>query len=375
MSRYHLRRIPHSIVFATTLEDLYNNHKINFDDTNIGAGKTRHTSLDWFMAPTERPSIEKAAVKENYIEIPGINGGLDLTESLTGFPLYNYIEGSFEFNILNDRKLPILNENGEKTGEKEISWEVLNRDIRSFLNGKRRFMMLEDDPGWYYEGRFTVEKYDASEASNSKIVISYKVYPYKKLTTCIECTNPLNSFFDTISLTKDDLSELQVSFWDKTSIELAPGKGVLYDGQSRGKLPCGDENATISIEVTRTSTVCELIAQFTSGGKIIMEEINTPVGTERVRMRRFVLTNTRYQGALYSDERLVIRNNLPDEFDEDTNYKTGDHISYDDEGETVILVAKEDIASGSQFDISKWDYDYTAMEPVTISIHYDIGVM
>ena len=106
-----------------------------------------------------------------------------------------------------------------------------------------------------------------------------------------------------------------------------------------------------------------------------MEEINTPVGTERVRMRRFVLTNTRYQGALYSDERLVIRNNLPDEFDEDTNYKTGDHISYDDEGETVILVAKEDIASGSQFDISKWDYDYTAMEPVTISIHYDIGVM
>ncbi len=375
MSRYHLRRISHSIVFATTLEDLYNNHKINFDDTNIGAGKTRHTSLDWFMAPTERPSIEKAEVKENYIEIPGINGGLDLTESLTGFPLYNYIEGSFEFNILNDRKLPILNSNGEKIGEKEISWEVLNRDIRSFLNGKRRFMLLEDDPGWYYEGRFTVGKYDSSEPSNSKITISYKVYPYKRLSTCIECTEPLNSFFDSLSLAKDDLSELQISFWDKTNIDLTPGNSLLCDGRTRRELPCGDERVTIKIKVKRTSTVCRLMAQFTNPDGNIIEYIDTPVGTNEITLRRFVLTNTRYQGCLYSDDRLLISLSLPAEFDEDTEYKTGDYISYDNEGTTEILVALEDIASGSEFDISKWEVDETAMDPATISVKYDIGVM
>lgn len=375
MSRYHLRRIPHSIVFATTLEDLYNNHKINFDDTNIGAGKTRHTSLDWFMAPTERPSIEKAAVKENYIEIPGINGGLDLTESLTGFPLYNYIEGSFEFNILNDRKLPILNSNGEKIGEKEISWEVLNRDIRCFLNGKRRFMMLEDDPGWYYEGRFTVEKYDSSEPSNSKITISYKVYPYKKLTTCIECDNPLNSFFDSLSLAKDDLSELQISFWDKTNIELSPDNSLVYDGTVRRELPCGEERVTIKIKVQRASTACRLMAQFTKPDGNVVENIDTPIGTNEITLRRFVLTNTRYQGCLYSDNSLTISLNLPAEYDGNTDYKTGDYISYDNDGTTEILVATEDITAPSQFDISKWEVDETAMEPVTLSVKYDIGVM
>lgn len=108
MSKYRLKRIPHSIVFGLTVKDLYENHRTNFDDINIGAGRTRHTSLDWFMAPTERPSIEKAEVKEHYIDIPGTNGGLDLTESLTGYPLYNYIEGSFEFNILNEENFQSL---------------------------------------------------------------------------------------------------------------------------------------------------------------------------------------------------------------------------------------------------------------------------
>lgn len=374
MSRYYLNRLPHSIVFATTLEDLYNNHKINFDDTNIGAGKTRHTSLDWFMAPTERPSIDKASVKENYIDIPGINGGLDLTESLTGYPLYDYIEGSFEFNILNERKLPILNSIGEKVGEKDISWEVLNRDIRSFLNGKRHFMMLEDDPGWYYEGRFTVDRYDASEASNSKIVISYKVYPYKKLTTCIDCDKPLNSFFDTISLTKDDLSELQISFWDKTLIELSPGDTLFFDGRTRGKLPCGDERVTLKLKITRESTACRLMAQFTRPDGSFFEYIDTPIGTNELSIRRFVFSNTRYQGNLYSDDRILISLNYPSVFDNEKDYVRGDYISYNNEGVIEILVAKEDMAAG-EFDISKWEVDEDAMKPVTISVKYDIGVM
>lgn len=375
MSRYYLKRIPHSIVFALTPEDLYNNHKINFDDTNIGAGTTRHTSLDWFLAPSERPSIDKAPVKEHYIDIPGINGGLDLTESLTGFPLYDYIEGSFEFNILNEKKLPILNSIGEKIGEKDVSWEVLNRDIRAFLNGKKRYMMLEDDPSWYYEGRFTVGRYDSSDASHSKIVISYKVYPYKRLSTCINMEKPLNSFFDTMSLSKDDLSELQISFWDKTKIELNPGDSELFDGRTRGELPCGDENVTLIFEVTRTSTVCELMAQFNAKGKSIFKTIDTPVGTNSVKMRSFVLTNTRYQGNLYSDNRILIGLSYPSMFDDTVDYKAGDHISYMDQGDKVILVALEDIAAGSTFDISNWDYDYDAMEPVTVSIKYDIGVM
>lgn len=378
MSRYYLKRIPHSIVFATSLESLYNNHKINFDDTNIGAGTTRHTSLDWFMAPTERPSIEKAAVKENYIDIPGINGGLDLTESLTGFPLYNYIEGSFEFNILNDRKLPILNSIGEKIGEKDISWEVLNRDIRSFLNGKRRFMMLEDDPSWYYEGRFTVGRYDASEASNSKIIIEYKVYPYRKLSTCINTSTPLNSFFDTVSLTKDDLSELQISFWNKTNVDIYPDKaGVRFNGNTRGSLPCGDENTTITLKITRPALGCILLLNYTDADGIShVETLDTPVGTTEIKLRRYTISNNTLKGVLYSDNIVAIYYTYPEEYNTTTKgYNIGDYISYYDGETTVVLIAKEDIEVGETFDISKWEIVPNGTDPVNLSIRYDIGVM
>jgi hypothetical protein len=191
----------------------------------------------------------------------------------------------------------------------------------------------------------------------------------------MNCTEPLNSFFDSLSLAKDDLSELQISFWDKTNVDLTPGSSLLYDGRTRRELPCGDERVTIKIKVKRTSTVCRLMAQFTKPDGNIIEYIDTPIGTNEITIRRFVLTNTRYQGCLYSDDRLLISLTLPAEYDENTDYKTGDYISYDNEGATEILVAKGDITAPSQFDISKWEVDETAMEPVTISVKYDIGVM
>lgn len=427
MSKFYLKRIPHSIVFALTVNDLYENHKTNFDDINIGAGRTRHTSLDWFLSPTERPSIEKASVKEHYIDIPGVNGGLDLTESLTGYPLYDYIEGSFEFNILNEKKLPVLNSIGEKVKEKDVSWEVLNRDIREFLNGKKRFMMLEDDPSWYYEGRFTVGKYDSSEASNSKITISYKVYPFKKLSTYIHNTNsPLNTFFDTISLSRDDVAELSISFWNKTAIDIYPGDNLSYDGSVRNELPCGNESVPITLDILKGSDLFDLSLRMISE-RNTTEKIFTKSETSTNKMRRMVLTNKCCKGDLYSDNILLIGLPYKPWFDPTKDYSKDECVSYVSTQSNIVwtLKAKEIITGGSlgEIDLSKWDvygmivpeysesgtysegdltylkddtnntltlriYSYSTWstdvskvkksslyEPVTFSIRYDIGVM
>lgn len=362
MSRYYLDRMPHSVVFATSLNDLYENHRINFDETNIGAGKTRHTSLDWFLVPKERPSIDKASVKERYIDIPGTNGGLDLTESLTGFPLYDFIEGSFEFIILNERKLPILDSNGRQIGEKDLSWEVLNRDIRSFLNGKHRFMMLEDDPTWYYEGRFTVEKYDSSEASNSKIVITYKVYPFKKLSMNLHNSNPYNSFFDTLSLATDDIAELEHCFWNKIYVDVAPGGVVTFSGNTRGSLPCGDEAVPITFEVTKATNGLYLVASISSGDDTIIRDIKTPKGKSIVKERTFVLTNRTHKGVLYSDNVLALTGQFAPAFNSALNYSAGECISYTQTGSTLVWVLKaiNDISAG-EFDLTKWTVDTDAM--------------
>lgn len=367
MSKYYLKRIPHSIVFALTLEDLYNNHKFNFDGMNIGAGKTRHTSLDWFLAPTERPSIEKASVKEHYIDIPGTNGGLDLSEALTGFPLYDYIEGSFEFNVLNERKLPILNDIGEKIGEKEVSWEVLNRDIREFLNGRERYMMLEDDPAWYYKGRFTIGAYDASNASNSRIKIEYKVYPYKRLSTCIYNTKPLNVYFDTISLMKDDVAQAVVSFWGKTDVSLNYEETHTYDGRreqfDERALPCGSESVPIKIIVDCPVEGYIFVVDYGGppGEEAFKREYILKEGKQEIKLRGLVLRNVSNRGLLYSGcwFKLSLMS-IYDDFDETVAYSKGDKITLNTSqigSSNWILVAKEDIASGSSFDISKWELD------------------
>ena len=368
MSRYHVEKMPHSIVFAKTFEDLYKNYRPHFDGMTIGAGKTRHTSLDWFMVPTERPSIEKAEVKEQYVDIPGTNGGLDLTESLTGFPLYNLIEGSFEFNILNDRKLAKLDDYGNLISEKEISWEILNRDIRSFLNGQKGFMMLEDDPAWFYEGRFTVEKYDSSNDSNSKIKINYKVYPFKRLSTMFHNHNArgsLNTYFDTISLCNDDIGAALNSFGNKTGIKLYPDTSVSFSGSAdTAQLPCGNENVPVTVYPVRYEDSYTLRASITknsvTNSTVIKEQ------SKYILLRDFVLTNNTGKGILYSDNNLNFYCDFPNEFLPTKPYKKDDYVSYISEQSYVtwILKAKENITAGSvgdTIDLTKWEVDEDAM--------------
>lgn len=372
--RYRLERIPHSIVFATTLSQLYENHKINFDGKRAGSGETRHTSLDWFLIPKERPSIDKAEVKEHYIDIPGTNGGLDLTESLTGFPLYNYIEGSFEFTVLNDRKLPILDNKGNLVSEKDISWEFLNRDIRAFLNGKERYMMLEDDPSWYYVGRFTVGKYDSSESANSKIIISYKVYPFKRLSVH---PDSLESFFDVQPLRVDDTNKMLISFWDKKGLKIKPGKTVSF---IREELPCGNDSAQLIFITKKTTEAYKLYAELKTLGvsdddviRDIKVEVEVKGETDpdnklenRVKIRGFVLTNSGLNGGLYSDNNLILSVEYPNDFSPQNEYSKDDIVSYISTQTNIkwILKAKEDITAGSEsdtIDLTKWEVDTKAM--------------
>ena len=129
-------------------------HSITFGDKN--------TWTDWHLIPDSRPVFNPPSVKTKIVEIPGSDGTLDMTESLTGFPLYNDRTGSFVFNV----------ENGHQ------DWQKLYSSIMGHLHGKKLRAVLEDDPNYYYEGRFWVENWESGKA-NSKITIGYQVAPYK----------------------------------------------------------------------------------------------------------------------------------------------------------------------------------------------------
>lgn len=130
-------------------------HSITFGDKN--------TWDDWHLMPSSRPVFNPPSTKTHYVDIPGANGKIDLTESLTGYPVYENRTGSFEFIVANGYQ----------------DWDVLYSKIMNYLHGNKMRAYLEDEPYFYYEGRFEVNQWK-SDKYYSIIVIDYDVYPYKK---------------------------------------------------------------------------------------------------------------------------------------------------------------------------------------------------
>lgn len=129
-------------------------HSVTFGDKN--------TWDDWHLIPSSRPLFLPPDVKTNYVDIPGTDGHADITEALTGEVLYKNRQGSMEFYVSN--------------GYQE--WEHLYSEIMNYLHGQKMRAYLEDDFGFYYEGRFSVNKWESNKY-RSTIVIEYNVAPYK----------------------------------------------------------------------------------------------------------------------------------------------------------------------------------------------------
>lgn len=130
-------------------------HSITIGDKN--------TYDDWHLVLEERPSFQPPESQTYFIDIPGSNGTLDLSEALTGYPTYKNRTGSFEFIILNDYQ----------------PWHELYSTMANYLHNRKLKAILEDDPEYFYEGRFFVTKWK-SDHPRSKITVEYNVLPYKK---------------------------------------------------------------------------------------------------------------------------------------------------------------------------------------------------
>lgn len=136
-------------------------HSIYFAETPNSSSQL-NTWDDWHLIPSSRPLVNPPQVKTSYLDIPGADGSLDLTEVLTGRPRYGNRTGSWEFYV----------DNGY--GE----WHEKYSSIMHYLHGQPFCAWLEDDPDFYYKGRFSVNSW-ASNPSYSTIVINYVVDPYK----------------------------------------------------------------------------------------------------------------------------------------------------------------------------------------------------
>lgn len=179
---------------------------------------SKHSYKDWGLILKSRPVISPPSPKTIYIDVPASDGIIDLTESLTGEVKFNNRTITFEFNVIDARK----------------RWSTIYSDILDFLHGQQMKVILDEDPNYYYVGRFKVNEWKSSKRT-STITIEGTVEPYK-----------LELFSST-----DDWE------WDSFSFE----SGIIRDMKDMEV----NEKLVLNFEGTRKSVVPTFIISSTDG--------------------------------------------------------------------------------------------------------------
>lgn len=133
---------------------------INEDDVS------KNSWTDFLLVPTSRPVVSLPEGQEFTQEIPGRNGKIDFQNYIVPQTVFKNRIGEFEFLIDHD------NDNYR-------SWTTTKNEIVDFMHGKWLRMILEDEPDFYYEGRFYIKEWK-NNSDWSTLTISYDLDPVKK---------------------------------------------------------------------------------------------------------------------------------------------------------------------------------------------------
>lgn len=137
-------------------------HSMYFQDDE---GNAYNTWDNWFLVPSERPSIAPPSVNAPYDDFKDEFGGINLQLLDTNDVEYESRSGSHTWIIDNE-----YGEHG--------NWYDIYSDVMLKLHGKKMKVWLEDEPDYYYYGRLIVTNFK-SEESYSTIEIQYLFEPYK----------------------------------------------------------------------------------------------------------------------------------------------------------------------------------------------------
>lgn len=122
----------------------------------------KHSYHHWGLMLKSRPVISPPTPKTKYIDVPGANGALDMTQSLTGHVQYENRKITFEFVLMADRD----------------TWSAIYSDLLDYLHGRTLDIIMDEDPMFYYTGRVVVNKWSISHRTPT-ITMTAEVEPFK----------------------------------------------------------------------------------------------------------------------------------------------------------------------------------------------------
>ena len=151
---------------------------IKFDDIHS------YYDLDLILSSVDIPP---AKPKEEYIDIPGSDEPVDLTEA----------HGEVNFKTRDCKFTFTMNPANDLS---DYAFEVKKTEVSNALNGKKCKIILDKDDLYFYEGRCTVDEY-LSNKRIRQIVVTAKVKPYKFKVKETEVSATLSTTAKTLTLT------------------------------------------------------------------------------------------------------------------------------------------------------------------------------
>lgn len=139
--------------------NVFNGAAITIEKT----GETIHTFDDWGLYIVNTDCIKEPEQYTRYIEIPGRNGLLDLSETISGTQIY--ISRQIEISLAGTRP--------------KTEWDEIISAFRNKINGKVCKIVFDNDKGYYWRGRVNIKDFVSSLTYGSFTVDIPKAEPYK----------------------------------------------------------------------------------------------------------------------------------------------------------------------------------------------------
>ena len=118
---------------------------------------------DQFGLIMSSKNIAPAEAKQNFLELPARNGDLDLSEALTGMPMY----GNREITVVLGGKM------------KRRDWVQSCSAFQNAYHNRVVKVIFEDDPNYYWQGRLSVNDDFELGQEVATFSITLNAQPYK----------------------------------------------------------------------------------------------------------------------------------------------------------------------------------------------------
>ncbi len=126
-------------------------------------GKVYHTLKDWGFAIENTDYIGDPVLESRLVTVPGLNRTIDLSEAVTGYPVYT------------SRVIKII----MGCLHKDSAWDSEISDLRNILHGQMVRLTFDNDKDYYWRGRAQVVDFERMRRLGKVVLELPCADPYK----------------------------------------------------------------------------------------------------------------------------------------------------------------------------------------------------